>query len=77
MYLSDGCSALLLRHPEGLGAATEDHLQRVPAATDARWQLNGYAFIRCDCGTQIKVPPAYKGQTIGCPHCGRPHMVGG
>ena len=41
------------------------------------WPLNAYAFIRCDCGTQIKVPPAYKGQTIGCPHCGRPHMVGG
>lgn len=70
-------------HQDGLSAKaraaapSEDHPQRVRTTTDALWQLNGYAFLTCDCGTQIKAPPAYKGQTIACPHCGRPHLVEG
>jgi heat shock protein HtpX len=58
------------------GGVAEERRQRVRTTTDALWQLNGYDFVACDCGTQLKSPPVYKGQTIGCPHCGRPHMLG-
>jgi heat shock protein HtpX len=69
-------------HEDGLAAkaraasAAEGRQARVRATTDALWQLNGYSFVSCDCGTQLKAPPVYNGQTIACPHCGRPHMLG-
>ncbi|MDX1643085.1 MAG: M48 family metalloprotease, partial [Thermoanaerobaculia bacterium] len=51
------------------------HLERVRGVTDALWQMQSYVFIACACGTELKVPPAHRGRTIPCPHCGRPHGV--
>jgi heat shock protein HtpX len=50
-------------------------LERVRSTTDMLWRLNGYAFIACACGTTLKVPPAYLGRDIACPHCGASHRV--
>ena len=50
-------------------------LERVRATTDMLWRLNNYAFIACGCGTTLKVPPAYLGREIACPHCGTVHRV--
>lgn len=50
-------------------------LDRVRQTTDMLWHLNQYAFIACACGTTLKVPPAYVGKEIACPHCGAKHMV--
>lgn len=51
------------------------HIERVRQTTDMLWKLNGRAFVPCACGTTLKVPPAYAGQTIACPHCGAPLTV--
>ncbi len=52
------------------------HLERVRETTDMLWRLNQYAFIACACGTKLKAPPEFAGQTITCPHCGTQHKVG-
>ncbi len=50
-----------------------EHIDRVRQTTDALWALNDYIFIDCPCGTRLKIPPAYAGKRIECPHCGRVH----
>jgi len=64
-----------VRAPSPMEALTT-HLDRVRAAGDALWRLNGLAFIACACATTLKVPQAYTGRTIACPHCGASHAVG-
>lgn len=51
------------------------HIERVRNTTDLLWHLNQYAFIKCPCQTTLKVPPAYAGKKIECPHCNRMHTV--
>ena len=55
--------------------AATARLDRVRQTTDMLWRLNRYAFIACPCGTTLKVPPAYVGRAIACPHCGAVHQV--
>lgn len=50
-------------------------LDRVRATTDLLWRLNQFIFVACPCGTKLKFPPAYAGQTLACPQCQRPHLV--
>ena len=50
-------------------------LERVRQTTDMLWRLNQFVFIPCACGTTLKVPPAYAGREIACPHCGAVHKV--
>ncbi len=50
-------------------------LDRVRQTTDMLWRLNQFVFIPCACGTTLKVPPAYVGREIACPHCGALHKV--
>jgi heat shock protein HtpX len=38
-------------------------------------RLNSFAFINCDCGARLKIPPAYKSATVACPRCSRVHNV--
>jgi len=54
---------------------TRQRLERVRHTTDMLWRLNQYAFIACACGTTLKVPPAYVGHELACPHCGAMHRV--
>ena len=51
------------------------HVERVRQATDALWSVNDYIFVDCPCGTRLKIPPAYAGKKIECPHCSRIHDV--
>ena len=50
-------------------------LNRVRRTTDMLWRLNQYVFLACACGTKLKVPPAYVGGNMPCPHCGAVHNV--
>lgn len=50
-------------------------LERHRETTDTLWKLNDYVFIKCGCGTNLKVPPSYKGQVLRCPHCNASHEV--
>jgi heat shock protein HtpX len=56
-------------------ADARSHLERVREATDAMWRLQDYVFLRCACGTSLKVPPGYEGRDIPCPHCGTSHKI--
>lgn len=50
-------------------------IQRARETSDALWNLNNYKTVTCDCGTKLRVPPAFKGSSIRCPHCGRTNPV--
>lgn len=52
------------------------HVERVRQTTDLLWMLNDYIVIACVCGTNLKIPPVFRGKKIECPHCGRLHAVG-
>ncbi len=52
-----------------------DHVERVRQTTDLLWALNDFIFIACPCGTRLKIPPAYRGKKIECPHCSRVHVA--
>lgn len=34
-------------------------------------KANGFVFIHCPCGVQLKVPPNYGAKKVDCPRCGR------
>lgn len=51
-------------------------VDRVRGATDAMWQVKDYAFVPCACGTTLKLPPAWRGREVACPHCGTTHTAG-
>ena len=38
---------------------------------DIMRKVNGFAFLACDCGLNLKIPPNFQAQTIRCPRCGR------
>jgi heat shock protein HtpX len=44
--------------------------ERVRETSDLMWKMNKYGLVNCQCGTKIRVPPNYKGNTVRCPHCG-------
>ncbi len=46
-------------------------VERSREVSDLMWRLNKYKTINCACGTKLKVPPAFKGDSVRCPHCGR------
>lgn len=51
------------------------HVDSVRQTTDMLWALNDYIFITCACATKLKIPPAYRGKKIECPHCNRVHLA--
>ncbi|HJX69542.1 MAG TPA: peptidase M28, partial [Dehalococcoidia bacterium] len=48
-----------------------EKLERVRETSDLLWKYSDYSLVNCECGTKLRVPPKYKGNTIQCPHCGR------
>jgi heat shock protein HtpX len=69
-----GAGAVGLRSaaPEAAQAEPEPgKVERSREVTDLMWRLNKYKTINCACGTKLKVPPAFKGDSVRCPHCGR------
>jgi heat shock protein HtpX len=64
----------------GLRAATvaateESRIERSRETEDLMWRMNNYQTINCECGTKLKIPPKFQGNTIRCPHCGREHTL--
>jgi heat shock protein HtpX len=57
-----------------LEPATEQ-ITRAREVSDLMYKLDNYKVIDCDCGTRLKIPPALRGRTIRCPHCGRSYRV--
>lgn len=50
-------------------------IQRARETSDVLWNLNKYRTVTCDCGTKLRIPPAFKGNNVKCPHCGRVNSV--
>jgi len=42
---------------------------------DIMMKVNKYSFINCTCGLKIKIPPAFKKNSVFCPRCGKEHKV--
>ncbi len=57
-----------------VGEATAE-LERARETSDVLWRKSNYQTIDCDCGTRLRVPPSFRGQSVQCPHCGRIHRV--
>jgi heat shock protein HtpX len=47
-----------------------EKVERVRETSDLMWKFSNWGLVNCQCGTKIRVPPNFKGQSIRCPHCG-------
>ena len=47
-----------------------EKVERVRETSDLMWKFSSWGLVNCQCGTKIRVPPNFKGNTIRCPHCG-------
>jgi heat shock protein HtpX len=68
-------SALVGDQPVGVRAASAaepqpEKVERVRETSDLMWKMSNYGLVNCQCGTKIRVPPNFRGQSIRCPHCG-------
>jgi heat shock protein HtpX len=52
-----------------------EKVERVRETSDLMWKMSNYGLVNCQCGTKIRVPPNFKGQSIRCPHCGTVNAV--
>jgi len=43
--------------------------------SDVMYQLNNYRTVTCECGTRLRVPPAYPDNAVRCPRCGRINRI--
>jgi len=48
-----------------------ERIERVRETSDLLWKFSDYSLVNCECGTKLRVPPKFKGDSISCPHCGR------
>ena len=46
-----------------------ERMEMVRETTDLLWKLNHYFFVRCVCGTKLKIPPFFRKNKVICPHC--------
>jgi heat shock protein HtpX len=69
---SSGAVGLRAAAPEAAQAEPKpSKVERSREVSDLMWRLNKYKTINCACGTKLKVPPGFKGDSVRCPHCGR------
>ena len=54
-------------------AESGKHSQR--QVGDIMRKVNGFTFIPCSCGLQLKLPPDYTARTVQCPRCKRTHTA--
>jgi heat shock protein HtpX len=52
-----------------------EKVERVRETSDLMWKMSNYGLVNCQCGTKIRGPPNFKGQSIRCPHCGTVNAV--
>ncbi|OHB57668.1 MAG: hypothetical protein A2173_04610 [Planctomycetes bacterium RBG_13_44_8b] len=44
---------------------------RLHQVGDIMRKVNGFLFLTCACGLNLKIPPNYKSKTVTCPRCNR------
>ncbi|MDX1918255.1 MAG: M48 family metallopeptidase [Candidatus Caenarcaniphilales bacterium] len=53
----------------------ETKIQRKRSTKATLQKIHDFIQIECDCETTLKIPPAYHGETILCPYCGKHHQT--
>jgi len=48
-----------------------ERLEMARETSDLLWKHSDHSLVSCECGTKLRIPPQYKGNSIKCPHCGR------
>jgi len=71
---SEGSVEARMPTAEEKPAGGEDQ-ETIREVNDLLDTLASFLLIPCVCGVQIKIPPAFGAETIGCPRCGRDHEV--
>lgn len=61
--------------PQGQAPAAASPRKAMREAYDTVRKANRYAFINCECGLRIKLPPTYRNPSVTCPRCGTLHVV--
>jgi heat shock protein HtpX len=86
-FMPDSVAASIISFPVRMGEALASEPQLVTnkeemkgiekniRSEDVVRLADGYKFINCDCGLDIKIPPAYNKPEIKCPRCGRIHAI--
>ncbi|OGO03435.1 MAG: peptidase M28 [Chloroflexi bacterium RBG_13_53_26] len=69
-----GAAAVAARKPEAAEAVPEK-VERVRETSDLLWKYSDYGLVNCECGTKLRVPPKFRGDSIRCPHCGRTNTI--
>ncbi len=70
-----GAATIRAASDEGKLGEGVDKLNRTRETTDLIWRMNNYKTINCSCGTKLRVPPKFKGNSVRCPHCGKIHSI--
>jgi heat shock protein HtpX len=52
-----------------------DKIERARETSDLLWKFSEHRLVNCECGTKLRVPPKFEGDTIQCPHCGKTNPV--
>lgn len=52
-----------------------EQIERARDTSDLLWRMSDYRTIDCECGTRLRVSPAFKESSVRCPHCGRVHRL--
>jgi heat shock protein HtpX len=69
-----GGTPVAARKPEAV-EAEPGKVERARETSDLLWKYSNYGLVNCECGTKLRVPPKFKGNSIRCPHCGRANPV--
>jgi heat shock protein HtpX len=68
--------ALAKEEIELRGPSAKEQLPKTPQKQsrqigDLMRKVNGFFFLSCPCGLNLKVPPNFKADTVTCPRCKR------
>jgi len=67
--------AALAAQALGADETKAERLEMARETSDLLWKYSDHSQVNCECGTKLRVPPQYKGNSIRCPHCGRVNPV--
>jgi len=68
-----GVPAVAARKPEAVEVepVEPEKISSARETSDLLWKFSDYGLVNCECGTKLRVPPKFRGDSIRCPHCGR------
>jgi len=65
-----GAAAITVSAPVSADSRSE-RLDMTRETSDLLWKHSDHSLVNCECGTRLRVPPHFKGNSVKCPHCGR------